>query len=58
MDEATKKLIETLVAQNAQLLEMVTAQREIIDDLYELVEELTVSVGNLNLPVGDGYEIN
>ena len=58
MDETTKELIETLVAQNAQLLEMVSAQREIIDDLYELVEELTVSVGNLNLPSGDGYEIN
>ena len=58
MDEETKKLIEALVAQNAQLLEMVSAQREIIDDLYELVEELTVSVDNLNLPVGNGYEIN
>ena len=58
MDETTKALIEQLVGQNAQLLEKLSAQADIIDALYESVEEIALSIASLNASFGDGFAVN
>lgn len=56
-DDITKQLDE-LIQQNAELLQRAEAQSVIINELRDMVEDLTNAVGNLSLPYGDGFEVN
>lgn len=58
MDEEVVKQIEQLVKQNAELLQRSAAQATVIDELRDLVEDLTEAVRNLNLPSEGGFDLN
>lgn len=56
--EDINKQLEELINQNAELLQKIAAQSVVIDELRDMVEDLTNAVGNLSLPYGDGFEVN
>jgi methyl-accepting chemotaxis protein len=56
MDKQIIAQLESVINQNAELLQKIAAQALVIDELKELVEELTNAVRELNLPYGSGYD--